>query len=39
LSRLLTEKGICHQFLIWNGEAHRPRCWRRMARLYLGNGL
>lgn len=38
LSRILREKGISHQFFIWDGEAHRPRCWRHMAWLYLGNG-
>lgn len=37
LSRLLTEKGITHHFFIWSGEAHRAKCWRQMARLYLGN--
>jgi esterase/lipase superfamily enzyme len=37
LSRVLAEKGISHQFLVWDGEAHRPRCWRHMAWLYLGN--
>jgi len=39
LSRLLTEKHISHKFLIWGGEAHRARCWRHMARLYLANGV
>ena len=38
LSHALAQKGISHQFVIWDGEAHRARCWRQMARLYLGNG-
>ncbi|MBB6052220.1 alpha/beta hydrolase-fold protein [Armatimonas rosea] len=35
LASLLNEKAIAHQFAIWDGEAHRPRYWRPMARLYL----
>jgi esterase/lipase superfamily enzyme len=35
LSRILHDKGIPHQLLIWHGEAHRAHHWRHMARLYL----
>lgn len=35
LSAILHQKGIKHQFLIWEGRAHRPRCWRRMAAIYM----
>jgi len=35
LSAILSEKAIPHQFFIWEGEAHRPRYWRPMVRLYL----
>ncbi len=35
LSASLTQKNIPHEFFIWDGEAHRPRHWRRMVQLYL----
>ena len=35
LSRILHDKSIPHQVLIWQGEAHRAHCWRLMAPLYL----
>lgn len=35
LSRTLWEKGIWHALHVWEGEAHRGRYWRRMARMYL----
>jgi esterase/lipase superfamily enzyme len=35
LSRILHDKAIPHQLLIWQGEAHCAHHWRQMARLYL----
>ena len=35
LSASLTERNIPHDFFIWEGEAHRPRHWRRMVQLYF----
>jgi esterase/lipase superfamily enzyme len=35
LSAALTDRGIPHDFFIWNGEAHRPRHWRQMVQLYF----
>lgn len=35
LSFLLSEKGVNHQFHIWDGRAHRAGAWRRMAALYI----
>lgn len=35
LSRILTQKEICHEFYEWEGRAHRGYYWRRMAPLYL----
>lgn len=35
LSALLAAKNIPHQLHGWNGYAHRPFHWRRMAQLYL----
>lgn len=32
---MLWDKGIEHQFPIWEGYAHRPRYWRQMAQLYF----
>ncbi len=32
---ILCEKSIPHQFYVWDDEAHRPRYWRAMVRLYL----
>jgi esterase/lipase superfamily enzyme len=32
---VLADRGIPHHLYVWNGEAHRPRWWREMARLYL----
>lgn len=34
-SEILTRKGIPHTLHIWDGEAHKPRFWRPMLRLYL----
>jgi esterase/lipase superfamily enzyme len=34
-SELLGWKGIKHQFYTWNGYAHAPKSWRKMAQLYL----
>ncbi len=35
LSSILNEKGICHQLIEWDGEAHQACHWRRMVQLYL----
>jgi esterase/lipase superfamily enzyme len=35
LSSILRQKGINHQFLIWNGRAHSASHWRRMAAIYI----
>lgn len=35
LSAALLAKHIPHDFFIWEGEAHRPRHWRKMVELYL----
>ena len=35
LSAVLTGKNISHSLYIWDDEAHRPRHWRQMVRLYL----
>lgn len=35
LSRVLWDKGIWHQFHVWEGEAHRARYWREMVQHYL----
>lgn len=35
LSAILHQKGVNHQFIVWNGRAHRPLCWRRMAAIYI----
>jgi len=35
LSAVLTAKNISHSLYIWDDEAHRPRHWRQMVRLYL----
>lgn len=34
-SQVLWEKNIPHQFIVWDGEAHRARYWRKMVNLYL----
>lgn len=34
-SQVLTEKQIPHDLHVWGGEAHRPRFWRQMVKLYL----
>lgn len=34
-SSSLWDKGIAHQFNIWDNYAHRPRYWRQMVKLYL----
>jgi esterase/lipase superfamily enzyme len=34
-SEALSRQRIPHQFYVWEGEAHRPRYWRRMVDLYL----
>lgn len=35
LSRLLHGRGVHHQFHVWNGRAHRPGAWQKMAALYV----
>jgi esterase/lipase superfamily enzyme len=35
LSEHLNQRGIPHEFHIWDGRAHKPYHWRKMARLYL----
>jgi esterase/lipase superfamily enzyme len=35
LSWLLGQKGIPHNFHVWQGRAHRGRYWRQMAPLYV----
>lgn len=35
LDAALTDKGIKHDFYVWDDEAHRPRHWRKMVQLYL----
>ncbi len=35
LSRVLTGKHVSHEMVVWDGEAHRARDWRRMAAHYL----
>lgn len=34
-SEALTRKGISHHFEVWEGEAHKPRYWRKMVSMYL----
>ena len=31
----LGEKDVPHQFYIWDGNAHKPRYWRQMVKLYF----
>lgn len=31
----LWDKNIPHQFFIWDGNAHKPRFWRQMVKLYM----
>ena len=35
LSVALSQIGVPHKLYIWNEEAHRPRYWREMVKLYL----
>ena len=35
LSAILTEKGIAHQLIHWDGRAHNSHHWKKMAPLYL----
>lgn len=35
LSSILHQKGIPHQFFIWDGRAHSASYWRRMAAIYI----
>lgn len=35
LSDSLHQLGVPHQFYIWDDEAHRPRYWREMVKIYL----
>lgn len=35
LSSALKNLKVAHDFFIWNEEAHRPRYWREMVKLYL----
>jgi esterase/lipase superfamily enzyme len=34
-SQLLSSKEIGHELHVWEGEAHRPRDWRKMVHLYM----
>lgn len=34
-NELLWAKNIPHQFYTWDGNAHKPRYWRQMVKLYL----
>jgi esterase/lipase superfamily enzyme len=33
--QLLWDKGIAHQFYVWEGYAHKPKYWQQMVKLYL----
>jgi len=35
LSQSLNAIGVSHQLYVWDEEAHRPRYWREMVKLYL----
>lgn len=35
LSNSLHQLNVPHQFYIWDDEAHRPRYWREMVKIYL----
>lgn len=35
LSHMLWERGVWHSLHIWNGRAHRPYHWQKMADVYL----
>jgi len=35
LSQALNHIGVPHKFFIWEEEAHRPRYWREMVKLYI----
>lgn len=35
LDSILWNKGIDHEFYIWQGEAHKPKYWKQMLALYL----
>ena len=35
LSGVLAQKGVGHQFHVWDGRAHRAGAWRKMAALYI----
>jgi esterase/lipase superfamily enzyme len=35
LSGALWAKGVVNHLNVWHGEAHRPREWRQMVRIYL----
>lgn len=35
LSHVLSNKGVPHTFIEWDGRAHRGHCWRQMAPLYI----
>ncbi|QRR00557.1 esterase family protein [Dyadobacter sandarakinus] len=35
LSHALNDIGVSHQLFIWGEEAHRPRFWREMVKLYI----
>ncbi len=35
LDNILTEKGINHEFFIWQGEAHKAQYWSQMVQLYF----
>jgi esterase/lipase superfamily enzyme len=35
LSSILHNKGIQHQLFVWQGRAHSPKYWRKMAGIYI----
>lgn len=35
LSQSLHNKGIAHELILWEGEAHKPEQWKTMVQLYL----
>jgi esterase/lipase superfamily enzyme len=34
-SNILKSKNIAHSFYIWEKEAHKPKYWRQMVKIYL----
>ena len=35
LSEILWNKGVWHALYLWDGEAHKPRFWRKMMQIYF----